>query len=141
MLDPRGNTGIYLLYAYVRVMSIMRKAKYEEEILAKIKAAEDFVVTNKSERELALAILRLPDQLELTVKDLQLNRICDLVYEIAEKIGEFWANSKVIGTEEEISRILLLESTRMVMEVSFHLLGMKTIDKIWWELKENFTTA
>ena len=27
MLDPRGNTGIYLLYAYVRVLSIMRKAK------------------------------------------------------------------------------------------------------------------
>jgi len=61
MLDPKGNTGIYLLYAYVRVLSIIRKAEYEEEVLAKIKSAEDFVVTNKSERELALAILRLPD--------------------------------------------------------------------------------
>jgi arginyl-tRNA synthetase len=25
MLDPRGNTGVYLLYMYVRVVSILRK--------------------------------------------------------------------------------------------------------------------
>lgn len=100
MLDPKGNTGIYLLYAYVRVLSIIRKAAYEEEVLEKIKSAEDFIITNKSERELALAILRLPDQLELTVKDLQLNRICDLIYEISERIGDFWNNSKVVGTDE-----------------------------------------
>lgn len=26
MLDPKGNTGVYLLYMYVRICSIMRKA-------------------------------------------------------------------------------------------------------------------
>lgn len=33
MLDPRGNTGVYLLYMYVRVLSIMRKGNYEGESL------------------------------------------------------------------------------------------------------------
>ena len=28
MLDPRGNTGVYLIYAYVRVCSILRKVGY-----------------------------------------------------------------------------------------------------------------
>ena len=47
------------------------------------------------------------------------------------KIGEFYQNCKVIGTEEEKSRILLLEACRRVMAQSFYLIGMKTIDKIW----------
>ena len=35
-----------------------------------------------------------------------------------------------MGTDEEASRILLLESVRKVMAVCFDLLGMKTIEKI-----------
>jgi arginyl-tRNA synthetase len=27
MLDPKGNTGVYLHYMYVRIMSILRKAQ------------------------------------------------------------------------------------------------------------------
>jgi len=30
MLDPRGNTGVYLIYQYVRICSILRKAGYDE---------------------------------------------------------------------------------------------------------------
>lgn len=31
MLDPRGDTGVYLIYAYVRICSILRKVGYEEK--------------------------------------------------------------------------------------------------------------
>lgn len=27
MLDPKGNTGVYLLYMYVRILSIIAKSK------------------------------------------------------------------------------------------------------------------
>jgi arginyl-tRNA synthetase len=66
----------------------------------------------------------------MAVSDLQINRVCDLVYEIAVKISEFYGESKVVGSDEEASRILLLEATRKVMKKTFDLLGMKTIDKI-----------
>lgn len=65
------------------------------------------------------------------MQELQINRITDLLHEIATKVGEFYNASKVLGSEEEKSRILLLEATRKVMEVCFHLLGMKTIERIW----------
>jgi len=61
MLDPRGNTGVYLQYAYVRVLSIMRKGNYSPEQLEEIIQNERFVITNKRERELALTLLRLPE--------------------------------------------------------------------------------
>ena len=31
MLDMKGNTGVYLLYSYVRILSIMRKGNYSSE--------------------------------------------------------------------------------------------------------------
>jgi arginyl-tRNA synthetase len=132
MLDPRGNTGVYLLYMYVRVLSILRKGSYESEILQSLIANPDakFKISNKSERELAIALLRLPEQIDLAMTDLQLNRLTDQLYEIAVKIGEFYQQSKVLGSEEEKSRILLLEATRKIMHVLFNLLGMKTIERI-----------
>jgi len=77
-----------------------------------------------------LTLLRLPEQLDLAVTDLQINRLTDQLYDISCKIGEFYSQSKVLGSEEEKSRIILLEATRRVMAKCFDLLGMKTIDRI-----------
>lgn len=68
MLDPKGNTGVYLLYMYVRICSIIEKSKYNIEDLKK--KEKGFLITNASEKELALTILRLPEQLELALTDL-----------------------------------------------------------------------
>jgi len=77
-----------------------------------------------------LTVLRLPEQLDLAIADLQINRVCDLVYDIAVKIGQYYSAVRVTGSPEEASRILLLETVRKVMAVCFDLLGMKTISKI-----------
>lgn len=34
MLDPKGNTGVYLLYMYVRILSIMAKSKSGQDAAA-----------------------------------------------------------------------------------------------------------
>jgi len=74
--------------------------------------------------------LRLPEQLDMAVNDLLINRVCEMLYDIAVKVGQFWKEVRVHGSEEEASRILLLESVRKIMLVCFNLLGMKTIEKI-----------
>jgi len=56
--------------------------------------------------------------------------VCDFTYDMATKIGEFYTQCKVIGGEEELSRVLLLDASRKVMAKSFDLLGMKTIEKM-----------
>lgn len=64
------------------------------------------------------------------MQDLQINKVCELVAEIADNIGGFYRDSKVVGSDEEISRVLLLEATRKVMAKSFDLLGMMPVDKM-----------
>lgn len=63
MLDPKGNTGVYLLYMFVRISSIIQKSNFGTgEALEKLKKeSEGFKISNNSEKELALAILRLPE--------------------------------------------------------------------------------
>ena len=54
MLDPKGNTGVYLLYMYVRIVSIMQKSESGSgDALAELKKSSSFSITNKSEKELA----------------------------------------------------------------------------------------
>ncbi len=130
MLDPKGNTGVYLIYQYVRVCSIMRKGGYEGEKLQEVLEHGHFKITENSEKELALSLLKLPEQIELALHDLQMNRICDQLYDISCKIGEFYQKCHVLGKEEEKSRILLLEASRRVMLVCFNMLGMKTLERI-----------
>ena len=128
MLDPKGNTGVYLIYAYVRICSILRKAGYDDQTSNQDQFS--FIISNKSERDLSLTLLRLPEAIEAAAKDLMINRVTDQLYEISCRVGDFYNNSKVIGSPEEKSRIGLLLATKKVMEVCFHLLGMKTISRI-----------
>jgi len=90
----------------------------------------NFKVSNKAERDLALTILRLPEAIEAAAKELMVNRLTDQLYEIATRVGDFYHASRVLGSDEEKSRIALLVATKKVMEVCFKLLGMKTIDRI-----------
>ena len=53
-----------------------------------------------------------------------------MLYDVAGAIGSFYRVNKVLGSEEEESRILLLEATRKCMKTLFTLLGMKTLDRL-----------
>jgi len=74
--------------------------------------------------------LRLPEAIEAAAKDLMVNRLTDQLYEITNKIGAFYHDTRVLGSENEKSSIALLIATKKVMEVCFGLLGMETIERI-----------
>lgn len=61
MLDPKGNTAVYLLYAYARICSIIRKGG-DEAIQRALQSRIE--IGHQKERALALTLARLPDTLE-----------------------------------------------------------------------------
>lgn len=127
MLDPRGNTGVYLIYAYVRICSILRKVGYTEDEPA---SKYQFTISHPAERDLALTLLRLPESVDAAARDLMVNRITDLLYDTSLRVSDFYASCRVLGSAELNSRIGLLLATKKVMELCFHLLGMQTIERI-----------
>lgn len=75
-------------------------------------------------------ILRVPECVDAVLNDLQINKVCKMLYDVATCIGTFYRANKVLGSPEEASRILLLEATRKCMKALFNMLGMKTLDRL-----------
>ncbi|KAL8448142.1 hypothetical protein Emed_003955 [Eimeria media] len=113
MLDPRGNTAVYLLYAYARICAIFRKAGVEPSSLdtAALKIKEP------SERSLAFLLLQFPDVIHGILEDLMIHRLAEFIYKITCFFSDFYTNCKVLDSDEATrnSRLLLCEATRKVL--------------------------
>ncbi|KAL3784913.1 hypothetical protein ACHAW5_006235 [Stephanodiscus triporus] len=135
MLDTKGNTAIYLLYAHARLESIVTKGKADHGIDVDAMMAGDggkprIVLSHKSERNLALHLRFFADSIEETLKDLFPYHICDFVYDLSIAASEFVTQCKVLGSPEMESRLLLCRATAITMRQCFDLLGIRHVMRI-----------
>lgn len=131
MLDLRGNTAVYLLYAHARIAGIVRKSGRD---LATLAGAEDAAVSveHPRERALALHLARFPDAVADVLEDLAPNRLTDYVYELSEAFSGFYTDCQVLGSggKTEDGRLLLTEATGVVMRKCLELLGIAPLYRI-----------
>ncbi|KAL7542668.1 hypothetical protein ACHAXR_011985 [Thalassiosira sp. AJA248-18] len=133
MLDTKGNTAIYLLYAHARLESIVTKGKADHgvDIDALIKDGKSkIVLAHKSERNLGLHLQFFADSIEETLEDLFPYHICDFVYALSIAASEFITQCKVLGSPEMESRLLLCRATAITMRQCFDLLGIRHVMRI-----------
>jgi arginyl-tRNA synthetase len=132
MLDTKGDTAVYLLYARVRLESIMAKAKKEHgvDVEELIKNGEKIALGHPSERKLALHLQAFADTIEVTLDDLLPYHICDYVYSLSIAGSEFVTQCRVLGSPEMKSRLLLCHVTTMAMQQCFDLLGIRHVKRI-----------
>ncbi|KAM5171266.1 arginine--tRNA ligase, cytoplasmic [Mantella aurantiaca] len=138
MLDDRGNTAAYLLYAYTRIRSIARLANISDEALHK--AAQETEVTLQHEKEwkLGKCILRFPEILQKILDDLLLHVLCDYLYELATTFTEFYDNCYCVEKDRQtgtvvkvnMGRMLLCDATAAVMAKGFDILGIKPVQRM-----------
>ncbi|CAJ1371983.1 unnamed protein product [Effrenium voratum] len=126
MLDPKGNSAVFLFYAYARIRSIQRKSGID---IASIPPS-CLEVKHPTERDLVLKLLQFPDVMQAILADLHLHHLTDYLWELCNTLTAFYMKCKVIGDEEQSSRLLLCEATRKVLLKSFQLLGFTPLDKI-----------
>jgi arginyl-tRNA synthetase len=127
MLSLKGNTAVYLLYAHARIAGIVRKANRDLTELAKTASIK---VEHPKEQELALHLCKLPEAVEDMLEELAPNRLTDYLYDLSEKFNSFYSECKVIGSEQEDSRLLLCEATAVVIRQVLYLLGIKPLYRI-----------
>ena len=130
MLDPKGNTAVYLFYNYVRICSIYKKNNMTEEEIQKLINTETIKITHPKEKALIAHILKFNDVIEEVFDDLSPNKLCDFVYGTATKFSEFYEECKIVGDERMNSRLLIVELTRRFMKLGFDLLGLMPVEKI-----------
>ena len=131
VLSFEGNTGPYLQYTYVRIMSILRKLK-KENINVENK---DIILENMNgvERELAVELLRFPQTVVKSYESYRPNIIADYLFDIAKLFNNFYNSNSILKEENKKvmdARILLAEKTAFILKQGLGLLGINTVDRM-----------
>ncbi|KNA10912.1 hypothetical protein SOVF_139970 isoform B [Spinacia oleracea] len=127
MLNDKGKTAVYLLYAHARICSIIRKSGKDIE---ELKKGGEIVLDDQYERALGLRLLQFSEIVEEACSNLLPNVICEYLYNLSIDFTKFNDHCKVIGTAEETSRLLLCEAIGVVMRKCFELLGITPVYKL-----------
>uniref|UniRef100_F7EFE0 Arginine--tRNA ligase, cytoplasmic n=1 Tax=Monodelphis domestica TaxID=13616 RepID=F7EFE0_MONDO len=138
MLDDRGNTAAYLLYAFTRIRSIARLANIDEEMLQKAAKETKIILDHEKEWKLGRCILRFPEILQKILDDLFLHTLCDYIYELATTFTEFYDSCYCVEKDRQTGKILkvnmwrmlLCEATAAIMAKGFDILGIKPVQKM-----------
>jgi len=129
MLDLKGNTAPYLLYAYVRVKGIGRKGEIDFANLG-----VDAKVILKEDAELVLAkhLLQLSEVVGAVEGDLLPNRICQYLFELSQKFNQFFEQCPVLKSEEPLrtSRLVLCDLTARTLKLGLGLLGIGVLERM-----------
>ena len=132
MLDLKGNTAPYMLYAYARIQGISRKGGINFAELG-----ENVKVLLQYETELALAkfLLQLDGVIGSVEQELLPNRLCEYLYELSKKFNQFYDRNqgvRVLEAEEPLrtSRLVLCDLTARTLRLGLDLLGIRVLERM-----------
>lgn len=137
MLDDKGNTAVYLLYALTRIRSIARTAQVSFDNLLDELDKSGFKLTHEAEWKLGKVLLRFPEVILKVAGDLFLHSLCEYLYEISSCFTEFYDKCYCVEKDKEgkivkifYERLMLCEVTAKVMEKCLDILGITTVSKM-----------
>jgi len=136
-LSFEGDSGPYLQYAYTRALSVLKKA----EINLKIPRDEVSGEAQRSNLErlhkgstsigaLEKLLYQLPEVVERSYQELAPQNLVSYLIEVAGAYNSFYANNKIIGSEEEAYRLMLTMATTIVLKNGLTLLGVPVLEKM-----------
>jgi arginyl-tRNA synthetase len=129
MLAFDGNTASYMLYAYVRINSIFKKAN----LVIDDYLYRPIVITNQAERNLVLQLIKFADRLLQAAIENCPHYICIYIYELACLFMRFYEVCPIVmvGSKDyQASRLALAALTAKVLKVNFNLLGISVVNKM-----------
>jgi len=122
-----GNTAPYILNAYVRSRSILRKAGVSTPPSHKIHLEEP------AEEELSRHLLRFSDVIELAASDRKPHHLCGYLFETAGLFHRFFENCPVLQAKTQSlqeSRLTLAGLTGDILRDGLNLLGISTLEEM-----------
>ena len=122
-----GKTGPYLLYATVRIKSILRKA--QEQALA----PGPITITHPDERSLALALDNFDNALTTAYDRRAPHFLTEHAFTLAQAFSGFYNNCPILqepNADVRSSRLALAATTLRQLELALDLLGVETPDRM-----------
>jgi arginyl-tRNA synthetase len=133
VLSFEGNSGPYVVNAYVRLCSILRKSR--EKISGQENPEKnmqfDFTGLKTSEESnLIQALYQFPDKVQAALEKNEPALLGQYALLLAEKSHRFIHACRVLGSPEQAERLCLVDCTRVVLKNTLELIGIPLVEEM-----------
>jgi arginyl-tRNA synthetase len=121
--DMQGDTGVYLLYTYARINSILRKANSEKLIIdpKSSEVAKDIV------KNLAM----FNSVVERSLDNYSVHHIAQYLLKLTSEFNRWYSKEKILnGDDAQAHKLAVAKSVSIVLKNGLVLLGIDTVEKI-----------
>ncbi|MBR7890065.1 arginine--tRNA ligase [Marinomonas sp. A79] len=127
MLSFEGNTAPYLLYAYSRVASIVKRSEIDVASLT-----GDISIEADQERALAMKLCQFEEAIQQVANDGMPHFLCAYLYDLAGTFMTFYEACPILNAEEDVkhSRLQLALNTASTLKLGLSLLGIETLERM-----------
>lgn len=125
MLRFEGNTAAFIMYSYVRSLSIIKKVAREDSLPTTLSQ-----LFHPAERALAKQLLLFNDVLTEVEEQLLPNRLTEYLYTLAELFNQFFRDCRVEGDPRMNDRLFLVAMTMRTLKCGLELLGIEVPEKM-----------
>jgi len=121
------NPVFYIQYAHARICSILRKVA---NFIFKVSDLK--LLTHQSELQLIKQLIRLPEIIEDTARDYQIQRIPQYALDLATSFHQFYRDCQVISENKNITqaRLGLISATKIILKNTLSLMGISAPEKM-----------
>lgn len=122
-LSLEGDSGPYLLYSYVRALSILEKAK----ALGRPARGEE---TTPEAPLFERLLPRFPEIVERAAREYEPHYIVTYLTKLAGAFNSWYAHERVIDADQEAYKLALTEAFAVTMKRGLWLLGIETVERM-----------
>ncbi|HEC2154417.1 TPA: arginine--tRNA ligase [Staphylococcus delphini] len=123
MLAFEGDTALYIMYTYARMQSILRKSGYANN-------AKDSFQFEENMWAILKHLKSYHEVLEIAAVNYTPSSICRYTLQLCRHFNSYYNVERILGSENEKSKMILLEIVSKNIEEAMQLLGIKLIKEI-----------
>jgi arginyl-tRNA synthetase len=125
ILSFKGNTYMYILYAYIRCKSIMRKLNTYDK--------KSYIVDNKccdSDYVFLRKLLKFRNALETAFDNRDVSYLCEYLYNLVENFHSYYKSTRILNFEDDIlisvrcNALELIKLCQSILFDCFNILGL-----------------
>ncbi|XWV25607.1 arginyl tRNA-synthetase [Tupanvirus deep ocean] len=132
MINLKGNTAVYLMYALARCKAILRKVPNIETILP-----GEIIIDNEESHNLAFKVCKYGEIINDTVEQLQPHHLCNYLYDLVGLLTKYYDKNRCIDFDNNGDivhihehRIRMVNLVMILISKLFDLIGLEHIDQI-----------
>eukprot|EP01127_Copromyxa_protea_P018937 TRINITY_DN6055_c0_g2_i1.p1 TRINITY_DN6055_c0_g2~~TRINITY_DN6055_c0_g2_i1.p1 ORF type:complete len:665 (+),score=167.19 TRINITY_DN6055_c0_g2_i1:297-1997(+) len=133
MLNMKGNTAMYLIYAYARIRSVLARAGENSIAIPTLDVVTDnskIIELTSQERALCLQLLSFPDIIDKVLANYEPNHLCGYLFDLAKLFHHFYEMCRVIGSPNQEERLKICLATEVVLFKGLELLNVTALEKV-----------